>query len=60
MPAPNELFGAMAAVTPQKWQCKLAREYPAGSLVEAATSRSRRHVVCKSRTVQRDNEVQTI
>jgi len=34
----------MAAVTPQTILYKLARYYPAGTVVEAATSRSRQHV----------------
>ena len=37
-PAGNGRFGVMAAVAPQKRQCKLAREYPAGSVVDAATT----------------------
>ena len=36
----------MAAVAPQKQQCKFAREYPAGSSVGAATTPSRWDVVC--------------
>jgi len=39
----NGRFGVMAAVAPQKRQCKFAREYPAGSFVEAATTPSRHH-----------------
>jgi len=42
----NERFGATAAVTPQKRQCVIESLYPAGSVVEAAASPSRRHVVC--------------
>jgi len=45
--APNERFRKMAAVTPQKRQCEFARYYPAASLVEAATSQSRRDVSSK-------------
>ena len=41
MPAANGRFGVMAAVTPRKRQCKFARKYPAGNVVEAATSPSR-------------------
>jgi len=36
--------GVMAAVTLQKWQCVIAREYPAGSAVEASPLPSRRDV----------------
>ena len=43
--AANGRFGVMAAVAPRKVQCKFAREYPAGSLVGAATSPSRWAVV---------------
>ena len=39
--AANGRFGVMAAVAPPKVQCKLARKYPAGSLVGAATTPSR-------------------
>ena len=46
-PAGNGRFGAMAAVTPQKVQCKFETLYPAGSLVEAATTQSRHHVMGK-------------
>ena len=42
----NGRFGVMAAVTPQKRQCKLGSLYPAGSSVEAATTPSRRDVMC--------------
>ena len=45
MPAPNERFGATAAVTPQKVTCEHERKQPAERAVEAATSQSRRHVV---------------
>jgi len=41
MPACNGRFGVMAAVTPQKRQCELETLYPAGSVVEAATTPSR-------------------
>ena len=41
MPAPNGRFGAMAAVSPQTILCEIARYYPAGSSVEAATAPSR-------------------
>ncbi|MCL2133181.1 MAG: hypothetical protein FWH39_02405 [Bacteroidales bacterium] len=37
----NLRFGVMAAVTPQKRQCKFESLYPAGSLVGAATTPSR-------------------
>ena len=40
MPAGNGRFGVMAAVTPQKRQCKFERFYPAGSFVETATTPS--------------------
>ena len=49
MPAPNGRFGVMAAVVPQKRQCKFGSLYPAGSLVEAATTPSRWDVVGKPR-----------
>ena len=45
MPADNGRFGVMAAVAPQKWQCEFETLYPAGSLVEAATTPSRWDVV---------------
>ena len=45
-PADNGRFGVMAAVTPQKRQCKFETLYPAGTVVEAATTPSRRDVVC--------------
>ena len=41
MPAHNGRFGVMAAVAPQKRQCKFGSLYPAGSSVEAATTPSR-------------------
>ena len=37
----NGRFGVMATVAPQKRQCKFETLYPAGSLVEAATTPSR-------------------
>jgi len=40
--AGNERFCKMAAVTPQQQQCELGSYYPAASVVEAATSQSRR------------------
>jgi hypothetical protein len=49
-------FCEMAAVTPQKRQCKFASAYPAASLVEAATSQSRWDVSGKRRTAQWNNE----
>jgi len=39
--AHNGRFGVMAAVAPQKRQCKFETLYPAGSSVEAATTPSR-------------------
>jgi hypothetical protein len=50
MPADNGRFGVMAAVTPQKRQCKFETLYPAASLVEAATTPSRWDVSGKART----------
>ena len=47
MPSPNGRFGVMAAVAPRKRQCESATTYPAGSVVEAATTPSRWDVVCK-------------
>ena len=47
MPAPNGRFGAMATVSPQTILCEIARYYPAGSSVEAATAPSRWDVGCK-------------
>jgi len=44
----NGRFGVMAAVVPQKRQCKIETLYPAGSSVEAATTPSRWDVTCKS------------
>ena len=37
----NMRFGATAAVAPRKRQCRCESLYPAGSLVEAATTPSR-------------------
>ena len=37
----NWRFGVMAAVAPQKQQCKFETLYPAGSSVEAAAAPSR-------------------
>jgi len=39
--AGNGRFGVMAAVAPQKRQCKFGSLYPAGSLVVVATAPSR-------------------
>jgi hypothetical protein len=47
----NGRFGAMAAVSPQKVQCKFASLYPAASSVEAATAPSRWDVVCNTARV---------
>jgi len=47
MPAANERFCVIAAVSPQIMQCELANYYPAGSSVEAATTQSRHHVIGK-------------
>ena len=47
LPAHNERFHASGSKSPRKRQCKLAKEYPAGSFVESATSRSRWDVGCK-------------
>jgi len=47
MPAANVRFGVMAAVAPRTILCGNERLYPAGSLVEAATTPSRWDVVCK-------------
>jgi hypothetical protein len=43
-PAGNERFGVMAAGSPQKRQYGFESLYPAGSVVEAATTPSRHHV----------------
>jgi hypothetical protein len=56
MPAYNERFCVIAAVSPQIMQCKLASYYPAGCSVEAATTQSRHHVSGKRGTVQRKDE----
>ena len=42
----NERFCEMAALTPQTILCGNERLSPAGSVVEAATSQSRRDVTC--------------
>ena len=55
MPADNGRFGVMAAVVPQKRQCKFENLYPAGSSVEAATTPSRWDVVCKRRQRRRES-----
>ena len=54
MPAPNERFGVMAAVTPQTILWEIECYYPAASVVEAATTPSRRDVVRKCRDRQSD------
>ncbi|MDR1761518.1 MAG: hypothetical protein LBR55_03610 [Bacteroidales bacterium] len=36
--SPNKRFYEMAAVAPQKRQCEIESLYPAGTVVEAATS----------------------
>ena len=59
MPADNEHIGKIAAVAPQTILCVIARLSPAASVVKAATSPSRRHVTCKRRTAQRENEGKT-
>jgi len=59
-PAANGRFGVMAAVPPQTRQCKLETLYPAGSVVEAATTPSRWDVSGNPRTAQRENERQLI
>ena len=50
--AGNGRFGVMAAVAPQKRQCEIGSLYPAGSLVEAATTPSRWDVSCNAGTVR--------
>ena len=50
--AANGRFGVMAAVAPQKRQCKFGSLYPAGSSVEAATTPSRWDVGCNAGTAQ--------
>ena len=52
MPAHNVRFGVMAAVTPRKRQWEIERLYPAGRVVEAATTPSRWDVGCKCGTAQ--------
>ena len=42
----NGRFGVMAAGSPQKRQCGFESLYPAGKVVEAATTPSRWDVVC--------------
>ena len=54
LPASNGRFGAMAAVSPQTILCEIARYYPAGSSVEAATAPSRWDVVGNRRKQQRN------
>jgi len=48
----NMRFGVMAAVAPQTILCGNERLYPAGSLVEAATTPSRWDVGCNAGTAQ--------
>jgi len=58
MPAPNERFCVIAAVTPPIMQWELASYYPAGSSVEAATTQSRHHVARNGdRTVRKSNKI---
>jgi len=52
----NVRFGVMAAVAPQTILCGNERLYPAGSLVEAATTPSRWDVVCKPTEAQIDRK----
>ena len=54
MPACNERFCEMAAVTPQTILREIERLSPAGTFVEAATSQSRQNVVRKRGTAQRE------
>jgi len=54
--AGNGRFGIMAAVIPQKRQCKFETLYSAGSSVEAATTPSRWDVSRQARTKQCDWE----
>ena len=54
--ASNGRFGVMAAVAPQKWQCKFGSLHPAGSVVGAATTPSRWDVICHFGTAQCDWE----
>ena len=53
----NGRFGVMAEVPPQTILCGNERLYPAGSVVEAATTPSRWDVTCKRGTAQWDNEI---
>ena len=55
MPAPNERFGVMEAVRPQKRQCEIETLYPAGTVVEAAATPNRSDVVRNQRTAQQEN-----
>jgi len=52
MPACNERFCEMAAVTPQTILREIERLSPAGTFVEAATSQSRQNVICHFGTVR--------
>ena len=58
MPACNGRFGVMAAVAPQKGQCKFETLYPAGSLVGAATTPSRWDVARKRGDSAENNKVE--
>jgi len=49
--AGNGRFGAMAAVSPQTILYEIARYYPAGSSVEAATAPSRRTLEARQGSV---------
>jgi len=49
IPAHNERFCEMAAVTPQTILWGIESLSPAGTFVEAATSQSRWDVICKRR-----------
>jgi len=51
----NGRFGVMAALAPQTILCGNERLYPAGNLVEAATTPSRWDVSGNARTVRCDN-----
>ena len=55
--ADNGRFGVMAALAPQKRQCKFERLYPAGSVVEAATTPSRLDVGCNAQKHRRESSV---
>ena len=64
MPAHNERFGVMAAEAPRKRQCKFGREYPAGNIVEAATTPSRWDVRCNRANrqciiIKKENKTET-